>query len=140
MTAGQRSLQPQRVTVTGVIHSEDRPVYELAAGNQLRGLATPSLGSSEVALWNHVLDPGAEVPLHWHDHDQVIYVLSGSGRVIVRDGEVVVTRRDVVVAPAHIPHRVCAGPEEALDTLVVMPAALRSFRPDGSEMETPWHT
>jgi uncharacterized RmlC-like cupin family protein len=87
-----------------------------------------------------VAEMGAEVPLHWHDHDQVIYVLSGSGRVIVGDDEVVVTRRDVVVAPAHIPHRVCAAPKEGLDTLVAMPATVRSFRPDGSEMETPWHT
>jgi hypothetical protein len=45
-----------------------------------------------------------------------------------------------VVAPARIPHRVCATAEEALDTLVAMPATLRSFRPDGTEMDTPWHT
>ena len=128
------------MTVTAVIHSEDLPVYELAGGNRLCGLATRSLGSSEVALWNHVLDPDAEVPLHWHDHDQVIYVLSGSGRVVVGDDEAVVKRGDVVVAPAHIPHRVCAAAEEALDTLVAMPATVKSFRPDGSEMETPWHT
>jgi quercetin dioxygenase-like cupin family protein len=127
------------MSVTGVIHSEELPVNELAAGNRLRGLATRSLGSSEVALWNHVLDPGAEVPLHWHDHDQVIYVRSGSGRVIVGDEEVAVTAGDVVVAPGHIPHQVCAAAEEALDTLVAMPAALKSFRPDGSDIETPWH-
>jgi quercetin dioxygenase-like cupin family protein len=127
------------VSVTGVIHSEELLVYELAAGNRLCGLATRSLGSSEVALWNHVLDPGAEVPFHWHDHDQVIYVLSGSGRVIVGDDEVAVASGDVVVAPAHIPHQVRADAGEGLDTLVAMPATLRSFRPDGSEMETPWH-
>jgi mannose-6-phosphate isomerase-like protein (cupin superfamily) len=69
----------------------------------------------------------------------VIYVLAGSGRVIVGDGEVAVTSGDVVVAPARIPHQVCAAVNERLDTLVAMPAALRSFRMDGTEMETPWH-
>jgi quercetin dioxygenase-like cupin family protein len=128
------------VSVTALIHSEELPVYELAVGNRLCGLATRSLGSGEVALWNHVLDPGAEVPPHWHDHDQVIYVLSGSGRVIVGDDEVAVASGNVVVAPAHIPHQVHAAAEEGLDTLVAMHATLRSFRPDGSEMETPWHT
>jgi quercetin dioxygenase-like cupin family protein len=128
------------VSVTGLIHSEELPVYELTAGNRLCGLATRSRGSSEVALWNHVLDAGAEAPPHWHDHDQVIYVLSGSGQVIVGDEEVSVASGDVVVAPAHTPHRVSAAAEKALDTLVAMPATLRSFRPDGSELETPWHT
>ncbi len=128
------------MSAMGVLHSEELPVYELGTGNRLRGLATRSLGSSEVALWNHALDQGAEVPPHWHDHDQVIYVLAGSGRVIVADEEVAVSSGDVVVAPARIPHQVCAAVDEGLDTLVAMPATLRSFRPDGSEIETPWHT
>jgi len=46
------------MSVMGVIHSEELPVYELP-GNRLRGLATRSRGSSEVALWNHTLEPGA---------------------------------------------------------------------------------
>ena len=122
-----------------VLHSEELAVHELGSGNRLRGLATRNLGLSEVALWNHALDPGAEVPPHWHDHDQVIYILAGSGRVIVGDDEAPVASGDVVVAPARIPHQVCAAADEGLDTLVAMLASLRSFRPDGSEIETPWH-
>jgi quercetin dioxygenase-like cupin family protein len=127
------------VSSLAIVHSEEVRTYELGSGNRLRGLATRSLGSSEVALWNHALDHSAEVPPHWHDHDQVIYVLAGSGRVVVGDEELTVSSGDVVIAPARIPHQVCAAADEALDTLVAMPASLRSFRPDGSEIETPWH-
>ncbi len=126
------------MSVMGVIHSEDLPVHELS-GNRLRGLATRSRGSSEVALWNHALEPGAESPPHWHDHDQVIYVLAGSGQIVVGDEEVALSAGDVVVAPARIPHQVRAA-DEGLDTLVAMPATLRTFRPDGSEIQQPWHT
>ncbi len=126
------------MSVMGVFHSEQLPVFELP-GNRLRGLATRSRGSSEVALWNHALEPGAESPPHWHDHDQVIYVLAGTGRIVVGDEEVALTSGDVVVAPARIPHQVRAAADEGLDTLVAMPATLRTFRPDGSEIQQPWH-
>lgn len=128
------------MSAVSVIHSQDREVYEFVPGNRLRGLATKSVGSSEVALWNHVLDAGVDTPLHWHDHDQVIYVVAGSGTVTVAEQEVSISTGDTVVAPARIHHRVRAAADEPLDTLVAMPADLRSFRPDGSEIDTPWHT
>jgi len=121
-----------------VTHSDEIPVHELP-GNRLRGLATRGRGSSEIALWNHTLEAGAESPPHWHDHDQVIYVLAGTGRIVVGDDAVEISSGDVVVAPARIPHQVCASSDESLDTLVAMSAALRTFRPDGTEIEQPWH-
>jgi len=127
------------MSVMSVIHSEETPVHELP-GNRLCGLATRSRGSSEVALWSHALEAGAESPPHWHDHDQVIYVLAGAGRVIVGDEEVAISAGDVVVAPAGTPHQVRAASHEGLDTLVAIPAGLRTFRPDGTEIEQPWHS
>ncbi len=126
--------------MVSIIHPLDREFYEFVPGSRLRGLATKSVGSSEIALWNHVLDAGADTPLHWHDHDQVIYVVAGSGTVTVADEELSVSPGDTVVAPAQIHHRVCAAADEVLDTLVAMSADLKSFRPDGSEIDTPWHT
>jgi quercetin dioxygenase-like cupin family protein len=126
------------MSVMGVTHSDELPVHELP-GNRLRGLATRSRGSSEIALWNHTLDAAAESPPHWHDHDQVIYVLAGSGRIVVGDEEMALAAGDVVVAPARIPHQVRAAAEEGLDTLVAMRATLRTFRQDGSEIQQPWH-
>lgn len=121
-----------------VTHSDDLHVHELP-GNRLCGLATRGRGSSETALWNHALEPGAESPPHWHDHDQVIYVLAGSGQIVIGEEEVTLTSGDVAVAPARIPHQVRAAADEGLDTLVAMPATLRTFRPDGSEIQQPWH-
>lgn len=65
-----------------VTHFDDVPVHELP-GNTLRGLATPSRGSTEIMLWNHRAEAGGSSPSHWHDRDQVIYVLSGTGRVVL---------------------------------------------------------
>ena len=125
------------MSVAGVTHSEEIPVHELS-GNRLRGLATPSRGSSDIAMWNHSVAPGAASPPHRHDHDQVIYVLSGEGRVVVGDDDFPVAAGDVIVAPAEIPHQVLAAPDQGLDTIVAMLTALRTFRPDGSEIDQPW--
>jgi quercetin dioxygenase-like cupin family protein len=73
------------MSTASVTNLADIPVHELP-GNVLRGLATPSRGSTEIMLWNHRAEAGGASPPHWHDHDQVIYVLRGC-RVVVGDDE-----------------------------------------------------
>lgn len=125
------------MSAASVTHLTDVPAHEIP-GNTLRGLATPSRGSTEIMLWNHRAEAGSASPPHWHDHDQVIYVLSGSGRVVVGDEEFAVRAGDVIVAPANIPHQVHAAADEALDTIAAMSVALKTFSPDGSEIDQPW--
>ena len=125
------------MSTASVTNIGEIPAHELP-GNVLRGLATPSRGSTEVMLWNHVAEAGGASPEHWHDHDQVIYVTAGAGRVVVGDEEHAVRAGDVIVAPANVPHQVIAAEDEALDTVVAMLPSLRSYRPDGSEIDTPW--
>jgi len=125
------------MSTASVTHSEDIPVHDLP-GNRLRGLATPSRGSTEIMLWNHRAEAGGASPPHSHDHDQVIYVLSGSGRVLVGDTEFEVVAGDVIVAPARIQHQVYAAPDQPLDTIAAMQASLKTFDPDGSELHQPW--
>ena len=127
------------MSIARVTQTEDVTVHELEGGNRLRGLATEGLRSTEVALWQHVAEAGGGSPRHWHDHDQVIYIISGKGRIIVGENEHEVAAGDVVIAPARIQHEVHAAPDRDLDTIVAMIASLRSFRPDGSEIDTPWH-
>ena len=125
------------MSTASVTPFEDIAVHELP-GNRLRGLAIPSRGSTEIMLWNHTAEAGGSSPPHWHDHDQVIYVLSGSGRVVVGETEFEVTAGDVIVAPARIQHQVHAAADELLDTIAAMPATLKTFSPDGSQLDQPW--
>ncbi|MEX2482047.1 MAG: hypothetical protein WD928_14415 [Gammaproteobacteria bacterium] len=34
--------------------------------------------NDKIIVWEFVLDPGAETPLHTHEHDYVFYVLDGA--------------------------------------------------------------
>jgi quercetin dioxygenase-like cupin family protein len=58
--------------------------------------------------------------------------------VFVGDAEYEVTAGDVIVAPARVQHEVHAAADEALDTIVAMAASLKTFGPDGSELDQPW--
>jgi quercetin dioxygenase-like cupin family protein len=137
MLASADSNEEVPMSTASVTNLDDIPVHELP-GNRLRGLATPGRGSTEIMLWNHRAEAGGASPPHWHDHDQVIYVVSGSGRVVVGEGEHAVRAGDVIVAPANIPHQVHASTNEALDTIVAMLPSLRTYAPDGAEIDQPW--
>ena len=57
----------------GVVRAADISEFELM-GNHMRGLATPSRGAAEVAVWRGVTEPGATTPPHKHDHEEVLVV------------------------------------------------------------------
>jgi len=119
-----------------LIHTEEIPEFELM-GNHMRGLATASRGAREVAVWRGLTDPGAGTPPHFHDREEVIVVLSGSGRATVDGEELPLAAGDVLIAPANVVHQLVAG-GETLDAIAVMPLGTRTFLPDGEELIAPW--
>jgi quercetin dioxygenase-like cupin family protein len=48
--------------------------------------------------------PGARAGWHTHTHDQVLYVVSGIGKVGDREGEQVISVGDCAVVPAELEH------------------------------------
>ena len=122
----------------GLVRAGDIPEFELM-GNHMRGLATPSRGAAEVAVWRGVTEVGAASPPHTHDHEEVLVVLAGSGSASLDDQRVEVSPGDVVIVPPNRLHQLF-GPEdgEPLDAIAVMPIGTRTFLPDGEELQAPW--
>jgi quercetin dioxygenase-like cupin family protein len=122
----------------GVVRAADISEFELM-GNHMRGLATPSRGAAEVAVWRGVTEPGASTPPHSHDHEEVIVVLAGSGSASMDGEQVEVSPGDVVIVPAQELHQLFGPADgEPLDAIAVMPLGTRTFLPDGEELEAPW--
>ena len=48
--------------------------------------------------------PGARAGWHTHSHDQILYIVSGIGKVGDRTGEQIVSAGDTIVVPANIEH------------------------------------
>jgi mannose-6-phosphate isomerase-like protein (cupin superfamily) len=122
----------------GVVRAGDISEFELM-GNHMRGLATPSRGAAEVAVWRGVTEAGASTPPHTHDHEEVIVVLAGSGSASMDGDQVDISPGDVVIVPARTLHQLF-GPAagEPLDAIASMPLGTRTFLPDGEELQAPW--
>ncbi|MBA3841894.1 MAG: cupin domain-containing protein [Actinobacteria bacterium] len=108
-------------------------------GNKMQGLATPSRGASEVMVWRTRVAPGGGPPVHKHDHEEVVVILSGTGRVIEEDGnEFAFGPGDTIYAPPGFVHELLADEGVAVEWIACMPAGTKTLRSDGTELTTPW--
>ena len=59
------------------------------------------------------MEPGAEIPMHSHPHEQVGRLLEGSMELVVGDETHMVTPGQMWKIPGDVPHQVTAGPAGA---------------------------
>lgn len=93
-----------------VFAKAERPLHQLE-GRTLRWLAGPETGSAATSLLENVIEPGAAIPPHRHEVEELLHCLEGSGQVEV-DGRL---------------ENFTAG-----DTAVIRAGALHSVRNVGS--------
>lgn len=121
-----------------IVHDADVPAFE-RGGNRMQGLVTPSQGASEVMVWRTRVAPGGGPPVHKHDREEVVVIVSGTGRVIEEDGsEHAFGPGDTITAPPGLVHELRADEGVAVEWIACMPAGTKTLRPDGTELTTPW--
>ena len=103
---------------------------------EVRRVATPSTGSTELASWRFLYEPGHQPPPHSHDRIEVVVFLTGRGTFTLGDESRSVEAGDAVVIPSGTPHRLEAeaGP---LEGLACIPAGARVYGAGGEEQPTP---
>ena len=114
-----------------VIRSSEIPAQEIM-GTRLEFLAGPATGASEVVAIRGVVSAGATFPAHSHDHEEVLYFLSGSGTYTIGEDTSAVSAGDVIVVPSGVLHDFETA--EGLDAIGILPAGTKTFAPDGSEL------
>lgn len=67
-------------------------------------LVTAKVGSRQMLNGITVIDPGAAVPLHIHNCEESVLVVSGSGRARIDGAEHDVGPNDLTWIPAGVPH------------------------------------
>ena len=108
-------------------------------GNFMQGLATPSRGASEVMVWRTRVTPGGGPPVHKHDHEEVVVIVSGTGTFEEADGTVhAFGPGDTLFAPAGTVHELKADDGVAVEWIACMPTGTKTFKADGVELPTPW--
>jgi quercetin dioxygenase-like cupin family protein len=111
---------------SAVLHRwDDVPARDLAPGISRRFLTTQRMTIARFAL-----SRGAIVPAHYHDHEQVSYVVSGALRFRVSGEEILVRAGEALQIPSWAEH----GVEVIEDTEVIdMFAPVRQDWLDGTD-------
>ena len=87
------------------LREADFPKISRVGGATTTQLVTPACGASAFLSGFTDIPPGAAIPLHYHDCEEAVLVVSGQATVEV-DGETFpASAGDVVWQPEMIPHR-----------------------------------
>tara|TARA_Y100001933_G_scaffold175089_1_gene173590 strand:- start:1053 stop:1421 length:369 start_codon:yes stop_codon:yes gene_type:complete len=78
-------------------------------------------GAPNFALRQFEVAPGGNTPRHSHDYEHEVFVVSGSGTVLLEGAERPVKGGDVIYVPADEEHQFRASTGEALRFLCIVP-------------------
>lgn len=107
-------------------------------GSFVTGLATPSRGAKSLEVWKAGMAPGASTPLHRHDAEEIVVVLSGHGEAHAA-GEIAQFRAPcTLILPGNQLHQLKNTGAELLETIAVVPIGSKVFDAEGNEMALPW--
>jgi quercetin dioxygenase-like cupin family protein len=87
-----------------VLHPADLPVKDRGGGIVTTPLVTAGRGSTAMLTGITRIDPGCAVPLHTHNCEECVVVLSGSGVAHIDGSDHPVTVGDTSWIPADIAH------------------------------------
>ncbi len=125
-----------------IISSAAAPTFVLD-DVEFTGLAAPSRGSRENAVWRVRLSSAAPGPLHSLDREEVLVALSGRAVATLDGTEHAVSAGDAIVVPAGASFALrCAEPDDGsepvFEALAVLPVGGRAHIPGDEPFTPPW--
>ena len=112
-----------------VSHLREMPVEE-ADGKRIQYAAPAETGAATLAFLRGRFAAGSGNPPHRHDHEEIVFVLDGSGVYTIGPQTYEVRAGDVVVVPEGVIHAFHAT--EDAEAIGIISADARTFAPDGS--------
>ncbi|GAA3617854.1 cupin domain-containing protein [Microlunatus ginsengisoli] len=120
-----------------VITAPTEPTHDLG-DTRFTSLATPSLGSTDTAVWIAELDPGVEAVPHSLTREEIFVVLAGRAGVRLDGTELIAGRADAIVVPPGVELVLRNLSEDPLKLLCCMPVGGEALMADGSRLSPPW--
>jgi len=119
-----------------VITHENAQRFDVG-GTHVIGLAAPSRGATETAVWRFTLDPGAASPAHSLDHEEIVIALDGELRVDLAGERSLVGAGDAVVIPAGQEVVLSNESSRPFEAVACLPAGAQATV-DGEVSAPPW--
>ena len=121
-----------------LVRGKDVTLVQTPGGNATSGLATPSRGAAEVSVIRQRQVSGGQNPPHLHDREEVMVMREGMVTVTVGTERFALASGDTMIVPPQTAHQIeNTGAVEA-EWLLIAPAGVGFFRPDGEELRPEW--
>ena len=88
-----------------LLHVGDPPCADRGNGATTIRLVNLSCGSQSMINGITTIPPKGAIPLHYHNFEESVLVLSGTGIAVVGETELAVETADVTWTPANLPHQ-----------------------------------
>ncbi|MEO8758875.1 MAG: cupin domain-containing protein [Devosia sp.] len=107
-------------------------------GVTFTGIAAPSRGSSETAVWRARLVPGVPSPLHHMTREEIIIATSGTGLVRLAGEEHLLNPGDAFAVPAFTDFQLEPSGSEPFEAMVILPVGGRGVIGTEPSFRPPW--
>ncbi len=85
-------------------------VEDLVEFSTAKRIRKKLLGSAKIVAELLCYEPGQSTPIHQHpQQDEIFYVLEGSGKLTLGDGETAIHPQSLILVPAQTRHGLVAG-------------------------------
>jgi putative monooxygenase len=88
-----------------VLRPTEIPARQRGGGAKTIPLVTRRTGSTSFINGITIFEPGAAIPLHFHDCEESVLLLEGTAIAEIDGTEIPVNAGDVTFIPANVPHR-----------------------------------
>lgn len=86
------------------LRESDLPLVSRGGGASTTRLVNRSIGAKTILNGTTNIPPCGAIPLHYHNCEESVLVLSGDGIAVLGNDEVQVTSGDVTWIPPELPH------------------------------------
>lgn len=104
-----------------------------------RTVAGPRDGMKHCEVWSQTISPGGETPVHRHDCEEVIVILSGRGACECEGEFYAFGNESAIIVPPNAVHKLANTGDEDITLLGILTMApVRVETPEGERIPLPW--
>jgi quercetin dioxygenase-like cupin family protein len=120
-----------------LVRATDAPIFSLH-GATFTGLAAPSRGARETAVWRVSIDADAPAAAHFLDHEEVFVALRGAAIAHVGDATHHVAAGDALIVASHTQFDIAVDGDAPFEAIVAFPVGGKAWMLDGDPFTPPW--
>lgn len=107
-------------------------------GVEFIGLAAPSRGSKDNAVWRVRLSPGTAGTLHSVDREEIFVAIAGAAEVTMNGEQLPLAQGSALIVPAGQPFALANPSSDPFEAVVVLPVGARARVGSEPPFAPPW--